>query len=93
MTATLSQLHIIVSGRVQGVFFRASTRQIATKLDLAGWVKNLPDGRVEIVAEGSPKNLETFLAWCQHGPERAQVTHLESKWLPTSNSFTVFDIL
>ena len=63
----------MVSGRVQGVFFRASARQRATELGLTGYVKNLPDGRVEAVACGPAGAIETFAAWLGHGPPRARV--------------------
>lgn len=67
-----------VSGRVQGVFFRASTQQQAQSLGLTGWVRNLPDGRVEAFACGSPERLEAFERWLAHGPEMARVDSVET---------------
>lgn len=67
------RVHVWVSGRVQGVFFRASARDKAVGLGLAGWVRNLPDGRVEILAEGEPRRIAEFLDWCRTGPPRARV--------------------
>jgi len=64
---------IIVTGRVQGVFFRASTVQRATALGVSGWVRNLPDGRVEIVAEGASDAVDTLISWARRGPEAARV--------------------
>ncbi len=67
------RIHVIVTGRVQGVFFRATTAQEAERLGLAGWVKNRTDGGVEIEAEGSEEALEALLAFCRRGPEHARV--------------------
>ncbi len=65
---------VIVSGRVQGVFFRDSCRAQAQRLGVRGWVRNRPDRTVEIVAEGPRDVVEDFLDWCRQGPPRAQVT-------------------
>jgi acylphosphatase len=70
-------VHILVSGRVQGVWFRGSTAKVAEALDLVGWVRNLPDGRVEIEAQGPAPKIEEFIAWCRIGPPRASVDRLE----------------
>jgi acylphosphatase len=72
----------IVSGRVQGVWFRASTREQAERLGLAGHALNLPDGSVEVLACGSEPAIETLAAWLRHGPELARVEHLHSETLP-----------
>lgn len=69
------RLHII--GRVQGVFFRASTKEKAEALGVAGWVKNCDDGSVEIVAEGEEKALKKFEEWCHEGPTGAEVEKVE----------------
>ncbi len=66
--------HLIIEGRVQGVFFRDSTRKEAIELGLCGWVKNRFDGSVEVVAEGPKEKVETLIAWCHHGPPIARVT-------------------
>jgi acylphosphatase len=68
--------HLIIEGRVQGVFFRDSTRREAIKLGLKGWVKNRFDGAVEVVAEGPKENVEKLLEWCQQGPPAARVTRV-----------------
>jgi acylphosphatase len=70
------RIHVIVRGRVQGVFFRRTTVQEAERLGLAGWVKNRADGSVELEAEGSEEALEAFLAFCRRGPEHARVDDL-----------------
>ena len=65
--------NITVAGRVQGVFFRASTKTSADHLNIKGHVKNLPDGTVYIEAEGEEKDLEQFIQWCSQGPKTARV--------------------
>ncbi len=68
---------VIVEGRVQGVWFRESTRREAASVGVSGWVRNLPDGRVEAVFEGERDAVARIVAWSAHGPERAVVTSLE----------------
>ena len=87
------RLHIIVSGRVQGVWFRASTRDQARRLGLTGKVWNRSDGRVEIIAEGSEERLKQLFEWCGVGPRRARVDALECEWLPAVGEFGGFDIV
>ena len=67
----------LVSGRVQGVFFRDSARQEAERLGISGSARNLPDGRVEIVAEGDEEAVERLIEWCRSGPSYADVTDVE----------------
>ncbi|UCD12008.1 MAG: acylphosphatase [Nitrospinaceae bacterium] len=68
--------HIVIEGRVQGVFFRASAEARARELGLAGWVRNRDDGRVEAHAEGPQASLLEFVEWCRQGPPAAQVTRV-----------------
>jgi acylphosphatase len=68
------RLHLFISGRVQGVGFRAHTQREAERLGVNGWVRNLPDGRVELVAEGEPAPVDQLVNWCQSGPNRARVS-------------------
>jgi acylphosphatase len=68
------RVHVIVSGRVQGVFYRATCIERARALRLGGWVRNLVDGRVEASFEGAPDDIESIVAWCREGPPRARVT-------------------
>ena len=69
--------HVFVSGRVQGVFFRANCREVAKSLGVAGFVKNLPDGRVEAVFEGLEDDVKKMLEWVRKGPPGARVTNVE----------------
>ncbi len=69
---------VIVTGRVQGVWFRQRTVEMAEGLGLAGWVRNLPDGSVEAVFEGVPARVEQAVAWCGHGPDRARVDSVQT---------------
>jgi len=87
-----ARIHIIVSGRVQGVFFRANTKEQADKLGVSGFVQNLCDGNVEIMAEGEREKLEELLDWCYHGPSEAKVTDIEFGWLEPKNEFESFEI-
>ena len=66
-------VHIIVKGKVQGVFFRATAKKLADRLSLTGWIRNTEDGEVEVVVTGTEEQLQQFIQWCGHGPERAQV--------------------
>jgi acylphosphatase len=66
----------LVSGKVQGVWFRESTRRVAKQLGISGSASNLPDGRVEVVALGSAKDIDQLAAWLQHGPAMARVDKL-----------------
>lgn len=68
---------IFVSGRVQGVFFRESTRQIASELKLTGGVRNLRDGRVEVQVSGQAENVESLIKWLKIGPKLAKVSTIE----------------
>lgn len=74
----MPRLHVFVSGRVQAVFFRESTRRKAEELGVRGWVRNVTDGRVEAVLEGPKPVLDAMVAWCRRGPEAAHVENLES---------------
>ncbi len=76
MTARL-RVHLVVSGIVQGVSFRAYTVDEARRLGVAGWVRNLPDGRVEAEAEGDREAVEALVAWCRRGPPAARVEGVE----------------
>ncbi len=80
--AEMARLHVLIGGRVQGVFFRAATRDEARKWGLKGWVRNLPDGRVEAMFEGDKRALDLMLAWCRKGPPYAYVDHVEIDWQP-----------
>src|SRR5580658_5204073 len=87
-----ARLHVIVSGRVQGVGVRGSADGEAKQLALAGWVRDLPGGEVEIVAEGSRENLQMLEAWAHLGPPSAHVTAVREEWLDFTGEFTDFRI-
>jgi acylphosphatase len=74
------EVHLFVTGRVQGVSYRANAADMARKLGLAGWVRNLPDGRVELLAQGEEKALKSLLGWAHQGPSQARVEHIETQW-------------
>ena len=78
-SSEIIRAHVFVSGRVQGVGFRYSTINEAKKCGASGWVRNLPDGRVEAVFEGSREVVETMVSWCKLGPRAAVVTGLDVK--------------
>ncbi len=86
------RLHALVSGRVQMVGFRYHTRRKASELHLTGWVKNLPDGRVEVLAEGNKDHIQSLVAWLHHGPSHASVTKLDYNTEETPQEFTHFSI-
>jgi acylphosphatase len=86
------RLHVFVSGRVQGVFFRAETADMARNLGLTGWVRNLPDGRVEALFEGEKENVEKALDFCRRGPPHAHVQNLDSKWEEWKGEFHTFGV-
>ncbi len=87
------RVHVLIEGRVQGVFFRASTRDEARARGLAGWVRNLADGRVEAVFEGDKAVVENMLAWCRKGPPYAYVDQVEEDWLPYQGDLTDFRVV
>jgi acylphosphatase len=80
--AAKARVHVLIAGRVQGVFFRAATKDEARARGLKGWVRNLPDGRVEALFEGDQQVLEGMLAWCRQGPPYAYVDRVEADWQP-----------
>jgi acylphosphatase len=85
-------VHLKITGRVQGVYYRASMLQEAQKLDLTGWVMNRSDGSVEAVAQGSKAKLEELIAWCRQGPEGARVSAVDTQWQTLANDFVGFAI-
>lgn len=86
---------ILVSGRVQGVFFRQSTKNKAAEFGITGTVRNLEDGRVEVVAQaGETKKLEPFIGWCRKGPITARVDHVELiEMQANENEYQAFKII
>jgi acylphosphatase len=87
-----SRLHLRIIGKVQGVFFRASSQGVALELGLGGWVRNRKDGSVELVAEGPEDTIRVLSEWCQTGPEMAEVQSVEATWEEPIGMELVFDI-
>ena len=83
---------VIISGMVQGVFFRAGTREMAVSKGLKGWVRNLMDGNVEALFEGPRDILEEAVKWCKHGPRGASVVDVEESWGKYSGQIDRFEI-
>jgi acylphosphatase len=87
-----ARVHLLIHGRVQGVWYRGSTRAEATRLGLTGWVRNLRDGSVEAVAEGERGALEELLRWCRRGPPHAEVTGVTVEWEEATGGLVGFDL-
>jgi acylphosphatase len=85
-------IHLLIKGKVQGVYYRAAAREQAQRLSITGWVKNTPEGHVEIIASGATASLEQFTIWCRRGPGHAIVTGVESRPEPET-IFEGFQIL
>ena len=88
-----ARLWLRIKGRVQGVGFRYSAVDEARRLGLSGWVRNMPDGDVELVAEGPKGTLQRLATWAHIGPLGALVTDVEEKWLPYAGEFDTFRIV
>lgn len=84
--------YVIVSGRVQGVFFRSETQNEAVRQSLTGWVRNLPDGRVEALFEGKKDRVDKLIEFCSRGPPAATVTDVEVTWETYTGEFRGFKI-
>ncbi len=84
--------HVVIHGLVQGVYFRASTRDEAIRLGVGGWVRNLPDGSVEAVFEGEKKKVEEIVGWSYRGPSGARVIKVDLTWEPYKGEFGRFDV-
>ncbi|RKZ85900.1 MAG: acylphosphatase [Gammaproteobacteria bacterium] len=88
----ITQFHLLISGQVHGVGYRISARNVAEELGLTGWVRNIANGRVEIMAEGDIELLEQLVTWAKKGPTYAQVDDIEIKQLSTIGEFKSFFI-
>jgi acylphosphatase len=87
-----ARVQLRVTGLVQGVYFRANTAGEARSLGLTGWVRNVPDGSVEAVAEGPRVQLEALVAWCRKGPPAARVTNVDAAWQEATGEFAEFRV-
>ncbi|MGK5543304.1 acylphosphatase [Streptomyces sp. URMC 127] len=83
--------HVVVSGRVQGVFYRDTCREEARRHGVAGWVRNMPDGTVEAVFEGPAEEVEQMVGWAHRGPSRAEVRGVETEE-ETPEGLTDFEV-
>lgn len=86
----MQRLHLIMTGKVQGVGFRAAAQREAGRLELKGWVKNLSNGSVESVVEGNETALADYEKWCRQGPPSAYVADVQVRWLPATGEFKNF---
>lgn len=84
--------HVLVEGRVQGVFFRAYTQEEARRRHVTGWVRNRHDGSVEAVFEGNRPEVEALVHWCRTGPPSARVEKVEATFEACTGEFTAFSI-
>lgn len=84
--------HVFISGRVQGVFYRASTKNMAEQLGLKGWVRNTSDGRVEAVFEGEETAVKDMISWCHKGPRSAEVSDVTVDYTKFLGEFEEFCI-
>ena len=88
----MPQAHIIVSGHVQGVFFRMTAQKEAIQRNLKGWVRNLPNGQVEIIASGNKTILDGFILWCHNGPPHSYVDNIQIEWMSNTKHYENFKI-
>lgn len=91
-SSDLERVHVRVSGQVQGVFFRDSTRQKAEELGLAGWVMNMPDGQVEALFEGPSERVREMVRWCEEGPQQASVENVDTDFERSSGDLEGFEV-
>jgi acylphosphatase len=91
-TGEMASAKMIITGHVQGVFFRRAAAEQARLLGIKGWARNLADGSVEIVAEGTRSNLERFVEWARHGPPLARVEAVDVQWGEYKGRFTRFQV-
>lgn len=87
-----ARIHITIKGLVQGIFFRASTKEKAQQLGITGWVRNLNSDKVEIVAEGEKKNLEELIEWCKTGSSLVKIEEIKVEWQSYQAEFENFEI-
>ena len=86
------QANLIISGNVQGVFYRASCQDVAVKYGLNGWVRNLPSGEVEVLVQGEKEKIEKLIEWCKKGPPNARVEEVKVKWEEVTGVFNGFGV-
>jgi len=84
--------HVFIAGRVQGVFFRSETRHEAKRHGVNGWIRNLPDGKVEAVFEGEEQDVKELIEFCKRGPPGAKITGINIVWEDYTGEFRNFEI-
>ncbi len=89
----LVRAHLRIYGRVQGVFFRSTMREVALELGVNGWVRNMPDGSVEAVVEGERERVEELIKWAHRGPPLAKVERVEVRWESYRGDWEGFSIV
>ena len=87
-----TRAHIFVTGKVQGVFFRLETKRNANRHNVKGWVRNLPDGRVEAVFEGEDEAVKVLIEFCKRGPSGATITNVDLTWENFTGEFDAFKV-
>ncbi len=87
-----ARARVVISGRVQGVWFRGTTREKARERGLRGWVRNRPDGKVEAVFEGPRDQVRQMVSWCHRGPRMALVDSVEVDWGEATGGFSGFSV-
>lgn len=87
------RIQLVIRGRVQGVYYRATAQREARQHGLTGWVKNRPDGSVEMVVEGEEDHVKDFLAWAQQGPTTSRVDTVDTRWRSYTGEFSEFRIV
>ena len=88
----MKRINLIISGKVQGVGFRYYTKRTAISLNLKGYVKNLTNNSVEVVAEGAEAEIKQFIEWCKKGPSSSHISDLKINYLPYTGEFKEFEI-
>ena len=86
-------VHLIIKGKVQGVYFRASAKDVADEIGIKGWVKNTEEGNVEAMVSGNNDQVQKFIEWCRTGPRRAIVHHVDIIHKEEDESFSAFHVI
>lgn len=93
MASKKVRAHVVISGRVQGVFYRTSAKKMADKVGVKGWIRNLPDGKVEAVFEGDEDAVKQMISWCWIGPPGAKVMNIDVEWEEYLGEYKDFRVL
>jgi acylphosphatase len=89
----MATVHLVIKGKVQGVFYRASAREMAEKLGITGWIKNTAEGNVEAMVSGTQHNLDSFIDWCWQGSSRSMVESVDVKKMEEELTFDSFQVI